>query len=243
MNRLLATGIVFSLNLSALCGATAQQREPAGIYVTGECLKKITQDRGAVLIGTSNQAPTAQQAAERTIKDHEKMRADITQLGLKDLTAQTESYSVTQDCSFDGTKNTCSGYRATLSTRFESSEIAKIGEIIAVASRHGSQEVSQLQTFVSSELLKSEREACLEVATKNAAAKAQKLAAGAGVRLGKLLSVQEGGPEGNVGPLQPLRQQRSFATAEVGALSQSTPSIESKPEELHVVVRATYAIE
>lgn len=223
--------------------ALSQSVDTSGIHVTGECLKKVSQDRGAVSLGTSTQAPTAQQAAEETIKGHEKMKGDVARLGLKDFTATTESYTVNQDCSYDSGKRVCSGYRAILSTRFETSEIAKVGEIISVASKHGSQEVSQLQTFVSAELLKSEREACLEVATKNAASKAQKLAAGAGVRLGKLLSLKEGDRDERFEPIPVLRQQRAFVAAEAGAIAEGAPSIESKPQELHIVVQATYAIE
>lgn len=238
-----AVFITCTLTVLTSLVAQAEPHEFTGIYVTGECLKKVAQDRGAVLVGTSIQASTAQQAAEETIKSHEVMKADVARLKLKDFAAETESYSVTQDCSYESGKRVCSGYRATLSTRFESSDIAKVGEIIAVASKHGSQEVSQLQTFVSPERLKGEREACLEVATKNALGKAQKLAAGAGVRLGKLLSLQEGARDGRVEPFQPFRQQRAFVAAEAGALSQGAPSIESKPEDLQVVVQATYAIE
>jgi len=232
---------VLTLTLLAPTAAFSEPMDTAGIHVTGECLKKIPQDRGAVSIGTSTQAPGAQQAAEETIKAHEKMKAEVARLGLKDSTATTESYTVNQDCSYDGSKHTCSGYRARLATRFETSEIAKIGEVIAVASKHGSQEVSQLQTFVSPELLKSEREACLEVATKNASSKAQKLAAGAGVRLGKLLSLSEGDTKAE--PIHILRQQRTFVAAEANSMAEGAPSIESKPQELNVVVQATYAIE
>jgi uncharacterized protein YggE len=230
-----------TLALCAPAVGLAEQIDSTGIHVTGECLKKIAQDRAAVSIGTSTQAPTAQQAADETIKAHEKMKAEVTRLGLKDLLASTESYTVNQDCSYDGTKQVCSGFRARLSTRFETSEIAKIGEVIAVASKHSSQEVSQLQTFVSPELLKTERESCLEVATKNATSKAQKLAAGAGVRLGKLVALHEGAS--GTEPVQILRQQRAFVAAEASSIAESTPSIDSKPQELNVLVQATYAIE
>lgn len=217
--------------------ALTEHSDRHGIFVTGECLKMVAQDRAAVSIGTSTQAAGAQQAAEETIQAHEKMKAEVARLGLKNFSATTESYNVNQDCS----KQACSGYRALLSTRFETSEIFKIGDVIALASKHGAQQVSQLQTFVSPELLKSERESCLEVATKNAGSKAQKLAGGAGVCLGKLLALNEGGDRAE--PIHMLRQQRTFVAAEASSLGKSSPSIESKPEELSVVVQATYAIE
>lgn len=234
---------VFLLTLTLLTPTMAltEHSDRHGIFVTGECLKMVAQDRAAVSIGTSTQAAGAQQAAEETIQAHEKMKAEVARLGLKNFSATTESYNVNQDCSYDGSKQACSGYRALLSTRFETSEISKIGDVIALASKHGAQQVSQLQTFVSPELLKSERESCLEVATKNAGSKAQKLAGGAGVRLGKLLALNEGGDRAE--PIHMLRQQRTFVAAEASSLGKSSPSIESKPEELSVVVQATYAIE
>ena len=64
---------------------------------------------------------------------------------------------------------------------FETSDIARLGDIIAAASKSGTQEISGLSTFVSPSAMQSAREACLETATRNAASKALKLASGAGV--------------------------------------------------------------
>lgn len=219
---------------------SAEASETKGISVTGECLKKVTQDRGGVSLGTSALAEKAGDAAEQTIKAHEKMKADVTKLGLRDFTAETEGYGVSQECSYDEGKRKCSGFRATLSTRFETSDLARLGDIVAVGSKHGSQEVSQLTTFVSPEKMKTERESCLETATKNAAAKAQKLAAGAGVHLGKLIALSEAAEVGQ--PPYPVARGRAFALgAEADAAA--SPSIDAKAQDIQVSVNALYAIE
>jgi uncharacterized protein YggE len=105
----------------------------------------------------------------------------------------------------------------------------------------GAEEVSSLQTFASPELLKRSRESCLEKAAKDSAAKAQKLAAGAGVKLGQVVALDESGGEQQPTPFR----MRAFAP-EMAAMSNAdsgTPSIDSRPIDLQVRITATYAIE
>jgi uncharacterized protein YggE len=221
-------------------GAFAQSSSDAvkGISVFGECLVKVAQDRGSVTVANSVVAKSAKEASERAVRAHELLRAEVKKLNLKDGSAETASYQVFEECSYPEGRKVCTGFRAQLSTRFETSEIGKIGEIIAVASSQGSEEVSNLHTLVSPELMQKEREGCLEVATRNALAKAQKMAQGAGVRLGRLVSLSEGGA--GEPPVVPFPR----AVAMEGMmLKSSAPTIEAKPEDIRVVVSAVYAIE
>jgi uncharacterized protein YggE len=221
--------------------AFADDASTRGITVTGECLKKIPQDRGAVTVASSFVAPTPRDAAQKAIAAHEKIKSAILSLKLADLQVETANYSVFQECSYSAkSERVCTGYRATLSTRFETSDIPSLGEIISTASSQGAQDVSDLEMFVSSAKLKVEREGCLEIATQNAKDKATRLAAGAGVTLGKILSLQEGLGDSPHFPVQG----RMFATAKgMAASDTSAPSIDAKPVDLTVSVTATYGIQ
>ena len=42
--------------------------EPRGILATGECLKKVTQDRGAVTVSSTLVLQTPREASEKVIK-------------------------------------------------------------------------------------------------------------------------------------------------------------------------------
>jgi uncharacterized protein YggE len=149
---------------------------------------------------------------------------------------------VDQECSYDQGKRHCEGYRAKLATRFETSEIARIGEIIGVSSKLGSEEVSELRTFAAPPTLKAARESCLEIAMKNAASKARILAQGAGVTLGKLVLVSEAQDGSEVRPMPMPMAKRSFEAAAMSDMP-AGPSIDAKPIDLRVEITAQYGIQ
>ena len=214
--------------------------QPTGISVTGECLRKVVQDRGAVTVASSVVAKTPKEASERAVTAHEQIKSEVRKLALKDFVTETAGYSVYEECSYPDGQKVCQGYRARLASRFETSEIGRLGDIIAVASKLGSEEVSDLQTLVSPELMQREREGCLEVATKNAQAKAAKIAAGAGVKLGRVLSIVEGSGDAPVAPLPRAYAMKAMAMAEEAT---PTASIEARPQDIKVEVSALYALE
>lgn len=208
-----------------------------GITVTGDCLTKVAQDRGAVTVTSSVVQADARKATEEAISRHERVKSDVSALNLKDFSKQTLSMNVNEECEYNNNRRICTGYRASISTRFETSDIARLGDIIAAASKSGTQEISGLTTFVSPRSMQTAREACLETATRNAASKALKLASGAGVSLGKLINLSEQGtslPE----PPQPAFRGRAMAE---GVSAMSAPSIDTQAEDLQVSVVALYA--
>jgi uncharacterized protein YggE len=235
---ILASPAIFITNCDARAQATPE-RSIQGIVVSGECLTKVTQDRGSVTIGSTVTAPNSREASERAVKAHEAIKKSVRDLQLPDFVAETASYSVQQDCSYHEGKRRCQGYRAHLATRFETSEIARLGDIIAIGSSTSADEVSDLSMFSSPESLKAARESCLEVAIRNAAAKAQKLATGAGMKLGKLLSVVE--QRGHAHP--PIAMAKHFEAAAMSDGISASPSVEAKPIDLQVEVTAQYALE
>jgi uncharacterized protein YggE len=239
---------VLVVTIAATCKFSQAQAEPptpppfvGGITVSGECLTKVVQDRGRVSLGSTSLAPKPKEASENAIKAHEALKARVKALGLKDFLSETSDYSVFQDCAYTGGKRSCQGYRARITTTFETSDIPRLGDIVAVASEMGTEEVSALQTFASPELLKRAREACLEIAAKDAAAKAQKLASGAGVKVGRVLALDE-----SVGDTHPTPFRARAMAPEIAAMSDTAaggPSIDSRPIDLQVQISATYSIE
>jgi uncharacterized protein YggE len=233
-----ATALFLVARLSVLADTAPLE----GIAVRGECLRKVAQDRAAVTVASIELKQTAAEAAQSTVTAHEKLKQGIVALGLKDFVSETESYSVNEECSYVTSGKRCTGYRARLATRVETSDMSRIGEVIAVASKLGAQEVSQLQTFVSTEKMKETRDACLEVATQDAGRKAKRVSLGAGVALGKLLSVKEVVAGGVLDtPMVFSRQQKAAVMLEAQDSSQA-PSIDSKPEEISVAVDAVYSV-
>lgn len=232
------------LLLAHAVAATAEPTSPAGIQASGQCVKKVAHDRGSIVVSSSSVAPRSSEAAERTNKAHERVKREVAALGLKDAESETITYTVDEECTYENGKRSCRGYKATFATRFETSEIGRIGDIIDIASKSSSEQISELNTFVSPTTVRNVQESCLEIASKNAARKAEKLAAGAGVKLGKLLSLTEiSSPTIPGGPpvIQRYGLLRERGAPEMAAAS--APEITSKPTEIEVLVRATYGVE
>ena len=211
-----------------------------GIFVSGECLAKVAQDRGSVTLGSTAQAKAPKDASERATAAHEAIKKAVKNLSLPDYLTETADYSVSQECSYHEGKRICEGYRARIATRFETSDIARLGDIIGVGSQLSSQEISALSLFASPEKIKSSREACLEVAMRNAKAKAQTIAKGAGVTLGKLISVRESKDEANSQPY-PMRSRSYEAVAMAEAAA--PPTVDSRPIDLRVELVTQYGVE
>jgi uncharacterized protein YggE len=210
------------------------------ISVMGSCLTRIAQDRTAITFTSTNLAKSSQEASRETIQAHEAIKAEIKKLGLPDVIFETAHYSVHEECVYNEMRRACSGFRSRLSTRVETSDIARVGEVIGVASRLGVDEVSDLQMVVSPELMQREREGCLERATRNAAAKAAKIAQGAGVALGRVRSISEGaGDSGNV----PVPFERAYGVRVAAADGAPQASIEARPVDVSVEIVAVYEID
>jgi uncharacterized protein YggE len=82
------------------------------ISVTGECLTRVAQDRGAVTVTSSIVAKTPQEASSKTIASHEAIKSEVKRLSLRDASAETVVYSVFEECAYDGSRRSCTGFRA-----------------------------------------------------------------------------------------------------------------------------------
>ena len=232
---------ILAVSVVAATSQSYAEERLTGIAVTGECLKKVPRDRASVTISTSLVAVTAKESSKKAIAAHEAIKNEVRALTLTNLTIGTAHYSVDQECSYNGkiSGRTCEGYRTTISTRFETPNFVDLEEIIGVASKLGAQNVSQLEAFVSPESLKNERESCLETATKDARKKAERIAAGAGVQLGKLISVSESPNE----QTQPFMARGAMAMSAESSGEKRGPSIDAEPLDLRVSVNAVYGIQ
>ena len=72
--------------------STFSPMDSGGISVSGQCLKKVIQDRGALTLSTVITAPTSREASDRAVEAHEKMKAEVKALNLKDGALETAGY-------------------------------------------------------------------------------------------------------------------------------------------------------
>jgi uncharacterized protein YggE len=174
---------------------------------------------------------------------HQKLRDALQQLKLANMTLETGHYTVGEEREWVNKKSVSKGFRASMSLIVETSEINRIGEVIATATKMGIKDVGGLNTSVSSEKYKSEYEGCLEIASRNARDKAIKLAKGAGVKLGKVKSIDEGVSPPNHGyGTRSVMMTRAFADGAAPA-DESGPMIDTKSLDLNVSATVTFDVD
>lgn len=209
-----------------------------GITATGTCLKKITQDRAMVTFTTNVLAPNASNASKEATKDSQKLRAALQALKLENSSLETTGFNVSEDRQYENKKLVSKGFRARIGLSIETSEIGRVGEAISAAASLGVKEVDSLRTFVSAEKHKAEYEGCLEIATRNARDKAQKLAKGAGIKLGKVLRINEGTVHAPVSSEKSYMRGAPMAMA--GAQDAESPTIDARADDMTVSATVTF---
>lgn len=208
------------------------------LIVNGDCQRRVSQDRVSVTISAEFLESNATTASSKATQQYNQLRDKIKKLNLKDAEFSTSEYSLNED--FEWIKNIqkSKGFRARQSLTVETSDLNKIGEALKIAQELGIKRVSGLNTFVSQELFKSEREACLEEAFKNAKSKADRLAKVSNSKVGPVIEMNESGTQ--TPEFQGARYKRMDMVAE--ASLSSAPSIDSKSEMIQTSLRVIFQI-
>ncbi len=169
---------------SARSSGTADQ--PGGITVNGNGTVTTTPDRASLSFGVTTQATTASAALARNSEAMQKVIAALKAHGVAAADLQTQSISLSPRAT---DKGEIVGYTASNAVSVQSA-IARAGELIDAAVGAGATDVSG-PTFTRSDQDALYRQA-LKNAVADAKAKAQALAAAAGVTLGSVTAIVEG---------------------------------------------------
>lgn len=210
------------------------QTQAAQLSVTGQCEKEVTPDRVSVVLGARVLEKDPKTASTKASAHYEKIKAELAKLKLKDYRFHTSSFSVNQEWEYANNKRTLKGYTAAVSITAETSEVARAGEMLDLATRLNVQEIGTPATFLSPELARKEYESCLDVAIKSAKSKAERMAAAAGLGVKFLVSLKETKDEPVHVPVE--RHSLMMKEESTGA------SFDSKPTTVQVTVYAAYEI-
>jgi uncharacterized protein YggE len=236
VSRRLSVCFVFFLFSALPVHADIERR----ITVSGACLKRVTPDRGAITLTAEAQDPDLREASRQATRVHERLRDEVKKLGLKDAELQTSEYQVQEVREWAQNKSVSRGFRARMGLHVSTSEIARVGEVIAIGARQQVRDVGALQVFLSTERMRQERFACLEEAARDARRKAERLAQSLDSKLGKvetLTEIDHGGFE----PPMPLMMTEMRAKG--AAADMPPPSVEAGSREIRVSVNATFSLQ
>lgn len=200
-----------------------------GITVAGVGVVTTVPDRAAFSFTVSSRGKTASDALDSNGNETSRVIAALKVAGVQAADLQTSQISLYPRTSNDG--QTIIGYDASNSISARVRDLGQAGDVVDAAVRAGANGVSGPSLF------KADRDSIardgLRAAVANARTKAEVIAAAAGVRLGRVTRVVEGGGNGDVVVVP--------QSAGVAAGAARTP-VEPGTQELQTTVTVTFSI-
>jgi len=182
-----------SLSL-VLCAAAWGQNFPQSVKATGNGVVQVAPDQAKIDIGVVTQAPTAQAAASQNAVQlqaaMDKLKAAIGPKG----EIRTISYAVNPVYQYSktGGKPTIDGYSANNTVEVTVNDLSIVGKVIDAATSGGANEIQRLQFSLKDE--GPARGRALRQAALEARANAEAMAAALGLKLGKVILMEQSNP-------------------------------------------------
>jgi uncharacterized protein len=209
---------------------------PRTISVSGQGEISGKPDQARLSAGVLTEAPTAAAALAANTTAMNRVFAALRTLGIPDAKIQTANFSVQPQYPpfrADGTqpRNIIVGYQVSNQVSVIVDDLSKLGPALDALVAGGANQLGGVAFSIANPKPLAERARSAAVA--DAVAKARTLAAAAGVNLGPLLSIQEGGA---IRPVPVFAMQRALAAP-------SPPPVAIGEESVAVDVTMTYAIQ
>lgn len=228
-----AAALVFS-GCAAPQASAADPVAPRTISVTGEGRASAAPDMALITIGVQSEAPTAAAALRQNSADMTATINKLKELGVADRDIQTSGLSVNPRYNYEENRSSPNviGFTASNSVSVKLRDLDNAGAVIDQAVQSGANSLNGVSfDFSDPKLLYDDarRDAIAE-----AKAKAELLSSAAGVRLGKLLYIQDGYAAAPQPPVM-YRQRAEMAVASV--------PMEAGESTVNATVTLIYAIE
>jgi uncharacterized protein YggE len=220
-----------SVNVSA---QDARDVRPS-IRVTAEATVKVAPDQAQIDIGVVTQAQTAQAAAQQNAQKLETVIAALRRALDKTAEIKTVGYSLSPNYRYPATggQPTITGYTASNVVQVKTDDLKQIGNLIDIAAQTGSNTIQGLRFMLKDE--QAARAEALRQAALKARAKADALASALGLKIQRVLHVEESGATS-----PPIVYARADM-AEFGKASATTP-VESGTIDMQAIVTLTVEI-
>jgi hypothetical protein len=205
------------------------------VTVSGHCTRQVVADRGAITLTSEFKSKDPKTAAAEATRAYETVKSAVKRLDLPDAEMKTSEYSVNELREWEKDKSVSKGFRARMGLEVTTSDIAKLGDVIDIATREGVQDVGSLTTTLSPAKLQKEKFNCLSEAALDARAKAERLAETLGSKLEGPLEISE------TGEAEPIRPMLS-AMALRGSSLAAPPTVEPGFQTLSTSVQVTFRL-
>ncbi len=219
------------MSLSLATSAAAQVTEIPQIIVTGEGVVKATPDQAWVTIGAESRSKISKDAQQRNAEVMTAVIQKITAFGIPKEAIKTTAIDLQPEFDYANGKQTARGYVARNTVEVRVDELAKLGDVLDAVVNSGATNIHGVRFDVKQ---RDQLEAAaLQVAVKNASAKAQAIAQGSSRAIDRILRIEELSSGG--GPV-PMMRQMTMARADA-----ATP-VEAGELEIRAHVRLILAI-
>lgn len=177
-----------------LCGAAWSQPNPPAVKATGNGVIQAIPDQARIDIGVVTQAPTAQAAAAQNAAQLQAALDSLKAAAGSKAEIRTSGYFVRPVYQYPkpGGKGVLDGYTASNTVEVTCNDLSIVGKLIDAATSGGANQIQRLQFTLKDE--GPSRARALHQATLEARANAEAMAAALGLKLGKVLLVEQGNP-------------------------------------------------
>lgn len=234
LTALFALAAISAVHAEALAQDPADKPVRPTIRVTGEATVTAKPDRAEINIGVLTQATTGQAAATQNAQKQDAVLSELRKvLGLA-AEIKTISYSLSPNYRYpkEGGQPTIAGYTASNIVQVTTNDLAQVGKVIDVATQSGANTVQSLRFTLKDE--QRVRAQALGEAAIRARGKADALASALGLKIVRVLHIDEGGVT------MPLPMNTRAFSAEAG-VAVATP-VESGTIDVHATVTLTVEI-
>ena len=183
--------------------------EPPVVVATGEAIVKRAPDRAFVGIAAESRARTSREAQRVNAEAMTAVLARLKAAGLAGDAIQTTGYDIQPEFDYANGKQTLRGYVARNAIEVRVDDLPKLGEILDIAVGAGATSVAGVR-FDLKDRSGAEREA-LQAAVEDARARADAAAAGAGMKVDRVVRIEE--QRVNPVPPRPMMAMRAEAQA------------------------------
>jgi len=194
MSRFVVALVGLVLGLSAVSSAQSASAKPPEpeITTTGRGEVRLAPDLAYIVVGVTNQSPSAIDAASENARRIAAILAALRGLGLTDQQVRTAGYSLSQMYEYPKNQEPrLKGFTARNTLRAEIRRIDDVGKAIDAAISAGATDVASIQFSASN--TEEARRTALSDAVRQARSDADAMARAAGGTLGRLLSVASAG--------------------------------------------------
>lgn len=194
-------------------------------------------DTAQVSVGVNKTAPTVQEAQNQVNEVINRITGDLKNLGLSEKDIKTTNYSVNPNYDFNSGSQKINGYVVNAQVQVSLKSVDQANQAVDLATQAGATDVSNVQFVLNEEKKLAVEDQARKEAIEKAKKKAESIAKASGIRLGRLVDVQETGAVD-----QPRPMEYQTANLKVSA-DAAAPATQLNPGENKITSNVTLSYE